>query len=158
MADTGRATQSFVIAGASAVGSARVTQSYIILAVGLGVICGNPPAGTVGVAYSHMFPAGGGDPPLSYLIVAGSLPPGLTLNGSTGAVTGTPSSAGSFPFTIQVTDSLGAISTVACSIGIAPLPSTSSVIISLYGWKLYPNVPCDDALPAVDLPPVKRAV
>lgn len=44
--------------------------------------------------------------PLAYGVVAGALPPGLELNGSTGVTTGTPpaGSAGDYPVTIAVTD------------------------------------------------------
>src|SRR5262249_9012581 len=61
--------------------------------------------GTVGVAYSSAIVASGGVPPYTYSISAGSLPPGLTLNTTTGAITGTPTTAGSFPYTSKVIDS-----------------------------------------------------
>lgn len=62
-----------------------------------------PPA-TVGVAYSSSLSATGGLAPYSWSITAGSLPSGLTLNSSTGAISGTPSAAGTANFTVQVTD------------------------------------------------------
>ena len=40
-------------------------------------------------------------------VVAGQLPAGLTLNPSTGVISGTPSGSGSYSFTILVTDGLG---------------------------------------------------
>ena len=49
----------------------------------------------------------GGVGSYSFSIVAGSLPTGLTLNASTGAITGMPTAAGSFPFTAKVVDSKG---------------------------------------------------
>jgi hypothetical protein len=153
MANTGRVTQSFLIAGTLQVGNARVTQSFLIAAIGLGISCGNPPGGVIGVAYSHTFPSGSGVAPLTFSIAAGFLPAGLMLNAATGAVTGVPTISGIFSFTVQVVDSLGAVASVACSITIP-----NSNIITLYGWKLYPNVPCDDVLPAVEAPSVDRAV
>jgi large repetitive protein len=45
----------------------------------------------------------------TYTISAGSLPAGITLNSSTGAVTGTPSGSGSYSFTIQASNSSGSI-------------------------------------------------
>ena len=71
----------------------------------LGIACGNPPGGTSGTPYSHAFPASSGTPPYTFAITAGSLPPGLTLDPATGIVSGTPTVPGTFPFTIQVTDS-----------------------------------------------------
>lgn len=58
------------------------------------------PVGTVGAGYSLSFGAVG-SPTLSYSIV-GSLPPGLTLSGST--ISGTPTTAGSYSFTIRASN------------------------------------------------------
>ena len=63
------------------------------------------PNGTVGTAYSATLSASGGTTPYTWSISAGSLPAGLTLNASTGAITGTPTTAGTFSFTAKVTDS-----------------------------------------------------
>jgi hypothetical protein len=67
--------------------------------------CSAVTTGTVGVPFSSA-PAStaGGVPPYTFS-VGGTLPPGLTLNASTGAVTGTPTAAGTF--TIVVTDAHG---------------------------------------------------
>ena len=53
----------------------------------------------------------------TWAITAGSLPPGLSLNAS-GTITGTPSLAGTYNFTVQATDTLGATGTQALSITI----------------------------------------
>ncbi len=79
--------------------------------------------GTVGVVYSSALVASGGVGPYTFSITSGSLPPGLTLNTSTGAITGTPTSAGTFNFTAQVIDSTGkpaGTTTSNCGITIAP--------------------------------------
>ncbi len=55
-----------------------------------------PPAGTVGVAYSHTFTATGGTPPYTWSSTGGALPGGLLLNPSTGELAGTPTAAGTF--------------------------------------------------------------
>ena len=41
----------------------------------------------------------------AYSLFAGALPPGMTLSGTTGEITGTPTTAGSYPLTIELTDS-----------------------------------------------------
>jgi hypothetical protein len=68
--------------------------------------------GKVGNAYSATFTAGGGaGPPFTWGIASGTLPPGspaFALNPSTGAFTGTPTTAGTYTFTVQVTDSSAA--------------------------------------------------
>jgi hypothetical protein len=83
------------------------------------------PSGQVGVAYSSPLVATGGTPPYSYSIIGGSLPTGLTLNASTGAITGTPTAAGAFSDTSRVGDSAGASSTSSCGITVAPPPAAT---------------------------------
>lgn len=65
------------------------------------------PDGTNGDPYSGSYDvAQGGTPPFTWAVVEGSLPPGLSLDPTTGAVTGTPTQAGGdYSWTIQVTDS-----------------------------------------------------
>ncbi len=69
-------------------------------------------AGQVGVFYSSGMVASGGITPYTYSIPVGNLPPGLNLNTSTGAITGTPQTPGTFNFTGQVADSSGLEPTV----------------------------------------------
>jgi hypothetical protein len=55
-----------------------------------------------------------GTGPYTWSIVSGSLPTGVALNSGTGVISGMPSTAGTFNFTYQVKDSLGAtVTTVA---------------------------------------------
>jgi hypothetical protein len=58
--------------------------------------------GRVGLAYDQGLVATGGDQQYSWSVSAGSLPPGLSLNGSSGRITGTPTTAGSTTFTVKV--------------------------------------------------------
>jgi len=57
------------------------------------------------VPYSSVLVATGGSPPYSWLVVGGFLPPGLFLNPS-GILSGTPTTAGTFIFTVRVSDTL----------------------------------------------------
>ena len=61
-------------------------------------------SGNVGQPYSSQFQASGGTAPLTFSLVTGSLPPGLGINGA-GLITGTPSAAGNYHFTISAADS-----------------------------------------------------
>lgn len=63
------------------------------------------PAGELTQAYNQTLQASGGISPYTWAITAGSLPTGLSLNASTGAITGTPTAVGPFNFTVKVTDS-----------------------------------------------------
>lgn len=59
-------------------------------------------AGVMAGAYSQTLDAAGGDGHYVWSVSAGSLPTGLTLQPSTGLISGTPSSSGSFSFVVQV--------------------------------------------------------
>ncbi len=62
------------------------------------------PGGTVSVPYNAAMGAAGGTPPYSWSVV-GVLPAGLSLNGSTGLISGTPTTMGTSPVQVQVQDS-----------------------------------------------------
>jgi hypothetical protein len=76
--------------------------------------------GTVGEFYccGNLF-ADGGVPEYTWTLVAGELPPGLELTESPGRITGTPTTAGTFTFTVRVTDSRGAFAERTFSITIS---------------------------------------
>ncbi len=63
------------------------------------------PPGFVGQAYSTTLGAQGGTPPYTWTLAAGHLPKGITLNKTTGALSGTPTAAGTAYFKVRVTDS-----------------------------------------------------
>jgi Putative Ig domain len=76
--------------------------------------------GTVGVPYEvGLFP-GGGVSPYTWSHVAGTLPPGLSVQASPGRVRGTPTTAGTFTFTVRVDDSSGQFATQQFTIRILP--------------------------------------
>lgn len=61
------------------------------------------PGGSVGTAYNQTLsatPAGG---QYTFAVTGGALPAGLSLNGATGAITGTPTLAGTYNFVLQAT-------------------------------------------------------
>lgn len=66
-----------------------------------------PPTGTLGTAYTFALAAAGGTQPYTWSVATGSLPAGLSLNTTTGAITGTPTAAGSTTFTMEVKDAAG---------------------------------------------------
>lgn len=82
------------------------TQSYTVnILAALGITNTSLPAANLGVAYSATLTAAGGQSPYTFAVTTGSLPTGLTLNSATGVISGTPTTGGTFNFTITVTDS-----------------------------------------------------
>lgn len=60
---------------------------------------------TVNTAYSTSIVTSGGVPPFTWSKTSGNFPPGLTFNTTSGQISGTPTMAGVFQFTLQVIDS-----------------------------------------------------
>lgn len=87
------------------------------------------PSGTVGSAYSQTLVATG-TAPITWSITSGSISP-LILNASTGAITGTPSTATTLTATFRATNAFGtndkALSIVVSAAG-GPTPITTITI------------------------------
>lgn len=84
-------------------------------------ITGTPPTtGTVGQSYSFTPSAAGGAGTKVYALASGTLLAGLSLNTSTGAITGTPTAAGTMTgLSVRVTDDTGSASTAPTTVTIA---------------------------------------
>lgn len=85
--------------------------------------------GVPGVAYKQLLVVTGGLAPYTWSVSAGTLPPGLTLT-SDGVISGTPTTTGTFNFTVQVVDSqvpTKAANTAGFSIVINPPLTLASI-------------------------------
>jgi virginiamycin B lyase len=123
----------------------------------LTLTCSFPGQAQLGFSYLVGCSGAGGIPPYSYSIGTGMLPPGLTLNSSTGAISGIPTTLGTFSFTIDIADSGSqtatqqvdsftvvlpflTITTTALPNGTAGLPYSASVVArsgtAPYTWSL----------------------
>jgi len=84
--------------------TAAATVTISVTAPTVALDATNPVDGTGGSAYTHAFVASGGASPYTFQLTGGALPAGLVL-GTDGRLSGTPTAAGSFSLTVQVTDS-----------------------------------------------------
>jgi len=90
-------------AGSGVCAVSTVSDPITILPPALTITTTCPlPNGTVGAAYSQSLTATGGTTPYTWTISAGALPAGLDITGNT--ITGTPTTAGTFSFTLRVRD------------------------------------------------------
>ena len=78
--------------------------------------------GIVGTAYSEQISTNSLHTPITWSVIAGSLPSGLSLL-STGVISGTPAAAGSNTFTIQMVDSFTNTATQQFTINVAAAPA-----------------------------------
>jgi len=123
-------TFNFTIRGTDANGCFAVLAYMIVVAAapppppGCPVITMAPsslPGTTAGVAYNQTITASGGTAPYSFGVTAGALPGGLVLS-STGVLSGTATTAGTFNFTVRGTDANGCFAVLAYMIVVAAAP------------------------------------
>jgi hypothetical protein len=87
------------------------------------------PNGVANAAYSATLTASGGTPPYTWSIASGALPTGLALNATSGAITGTPTTAGAFSFTAQATDAGSPVQSVSKPLSITVVSVAAAVSI-----------------------------
>lgn len=83
--------------------------------------------GAVNSPYNVTLSVSGGVSPYSWSIISGAVPPGLVLNGSTGAITGTPTASGTASFTVEVQDSQATKARAQASLSLQINPALSIV-------------------------------
>ena len=100
------------------------------------------PNGTVNIPYSGSLSpsASGGTPPYRWSVAAGALPPGVSLS-STGVLSGTPTNATSYSFTVQATDGSGATAS-----------SSATILINPAGLAITTQSPLTSGIVNVDYP------
>lgn len=96
----------------------------------LSVLCAPGTTIQLGVAYNSAAIASGGTGAYRFAITGGALPAGLALNPATGTISGTPTADGTFSYTVQVTDSAGAIAATGSTpctlqLPVAPPPAAA---------------------------------
>ena len=119
----------FTVTATDANGCA-VSQAYTLAVCGTLTI--TPPAlapATVGVAYSQALAGSGGAAPFGFAVTGGALPPGLALSGA-GALSGTPTAAGSFSFTVTATDAGGCMGAVTYVVRVCPVVTIAPAVLA----------------------------
>ncbi|HZV82805.1 MAG TPA: S8 family serine peptidase, partial [Geobacteraceae bacterium] len=74
----------------------------------VGITTKSLPSGALNTPYRQSILAGAGYFPYTFSIISGTLPPGITLNVSSGELSGAPTAQGQYYFTLQVVDKYGA--------------------------------------------------
>lgn len=121
--------------------SASATVSLVITApatVTIAPASGALPAATKGSAWSQSLSATGGSAP--YTWTAHGLPTGITLNSTTGALSGTPTTSGSFSFTLTAQDAGGVSSTVTYTLVVTnDAPPAATLVMTPAAGALSPG-------------------
>jgi uncharacterized protein YhjY with autotransporter beta-barrel domain len=121
---TGSGVSSFTVRALDSLGNTGTRAlSISIGTVSLTVNPASLPPTLVGHPYSQIVSATGGTAPYTFSIIAGALPPGLTLNPATGVISGTPTSPGAAAFTVQARDVNGNTGTRAFTLSNRPDPA-----------------------------------
>lgn len=101
------ATTSVTIAVADATNATNTASAAYTIAISGGAVritTTTLAAGRAKIAYSATESAVGGSGSFTWSVASGALPTGLALNPATGAITGTPTTAGTYAVTIAATD------------------------------------------------------
>jgi len=136
---TGLGTATFTVTGTDTLGD-TITRDYSIIITTNPPIVVSPsslPSPLLNQSYSQTVTASipsGAVPPYTYSVSAGSLPANLTLNPSTGVISGTATVTGVFNFTITATDTVGASGSTSYSFNIlSPISATAVGSTFTYG-------------------------
>ena len=109
----------FTLVAADSTNQTATRQCTMNVELALSISTSSLASSITGATYSDTVAASGGQPPYIWSTTGGSLPPGLSLNAGTGQITGTAVAAGTFGFTVQATDSIGAQATKDLAITIS---------------------------------------
>ncbi|MBF4635918.1 DUF3494 domain-containing protein [Agreia pratensis] len=106
--------------------SVTLLNDTIVAPVGCPAITsGKPTDATSGTSYSYTVTASGTPTP-TFTVTGGTLPAGLSLDSTTGVISGTPSTPGSSTFTISATNSVDSVSETYTVVTAAPTPDSDT--------------------------------
>ncbi|UQZ84180.1 Endo-1,4-beta-xylanase A precursor [Paenibacillus konkukensis] len=117
---TASGTFAFTVQAEDANGVKAVKELTLLIHPPLTIETASLPEATVRTAYSQTLRAAGGSGTYTWSVTTGSLPAGLTLDGATGELAGTPGADGTFPITVKVTDGSGVTALQALMLKVNP--------------------------------------
>jgi hypothetical protein len=118
---TTRGSSTFVVRVTDTAGRTALSGNLTLnISVPLQIVTTGLPGATKGVFYSVQLVGDGGVAPYAWSRSSGSLPSGLTLNSTTGVISGTPSVSGTFSYTVKIADKNRKSVTRAFSLVVAP--------------------------------------
>ena len=140
-ANTSPTTDNFTVTVTDSSTPAKTASASMQIVVNppLALTTASLPAGVVGTAYNQTLAATGGMTPYTWTVSSGSLPAGLSLNASSGAITGTPTGpfVGTTSFTVTVTDAENPTKNATANLSIAiSAPTLTVTTTSLTGGLL----------------------
>jgi hypothetical protein len=102
------------------------------------ITSGNPTNAVLGRSYSFAVSSTGtGSGATTFSVVSGTVPPGLTLDSTTGVISGTPTSAGRFAFTVSASNGISPAATASYQLVVAALlAETGSTSAWVVPWAL----------------------
>jgi hypothetical protein len=128
---TAAGTSSFTVQATDAQGQTAVDVTSVAVVADPVLAPATPPAGVIGTAFSYALIASGGTAPYLWTVSAGSLPAGVSLNSGSGVLSGTPSVAGTFPLTVEVTDADGQSATESVTLVMDPTAALTASVASV---------------------------
>ncbi len=119
---TATGTYNFTVSVVGLVGTGSASYTVVVAAPPV-IDQTSVPKGRVGRDYATTLTVTGGTKPFGFAVTSGSLPPGLTLGNLTGAITGRPTTAGSYSFSVTVTDAALATASRAYVLTVTDVPT-----------------------------------
>ena len=118
-------TFTFSVQATNSAGSATAGPFTITVQAPPNVTSGDPPPGVVGADYHFAFTATGAPAP-TFAVTAGALPPGLSLDPVSGVVSGSPTAAGSYTFSVSATNVAGSVTAGPYVLTVSEAPALTS--------------------------------